>query len=395
MIKLEHIILTKAEKSSNYFNKLKVVIQANYTKEISSTTPAMNPFTQQKVFRLFEIKGSFDENFLRNLLSGNFSNIINKYQVVHNYFLTRSLVYFSSFNIKDELKYRGLVDTRPNREAIRKEYVSTYDSSWTDILIKNSHPSFEKSEKAFNALIKDVKSKLTELNIGIGRILNYDMIKKFNNLRHVLLNHMGVEVCPYCNRQYITNYNYENEPKSTADVDHFYPKSIFTLFSLSLFNFVPSCQLCNSRFKSHKGIDILFPYEKGFSEDVRFKMMGGSVDSILGHDTEFELTLDVNGLAPHLRKLENSIRMFRHTETYQSHKNTVRELLFKNQAYNRTLQGDLQNLLKDMGLEQLSKRELNLFQFGYTLDPQDFGQRPLSKLVYDIYLQVQKHASYR
>lgn len=385
MIKLDPSIITKAENASNYFNKLKVNIKKNYDKEKSSILPAINPFTQHNVFELFETKGSFDEELLRKLLSGTFNETKSEFE---DYFLTCSLVYFSSFDIKEELKYRRLLDTRPNREVIRKEYVSSYQSSWTEKLIKAIHPSFEKSEGAFKELIKDVKKQLTVLNLGIAQIINYDMIKEFKNLRHRLLTHMGVEVCPYCNRQYINNYVYKNEPKSTADVDHFYPKSLFMLFSLSLFNFVPSCQLCNSRFKSDKGVEILLPYEKGFTEDVRFKMIGGSSDSILGNDTDFELTLDVTGSTTHFRKVKNSIQLFRHAEIYQSHKNTVRELLFKKQAYNKAHQADLQNLLKDMGLEQMSKREMNLFQFGYTLDPQDFGQRPLSKLAYDIYMQA-------
>ena len=45
--------------------------------------------------------------------------------------------------------------------------------------------------------------------------------------RHKLLSLMGIEVCPYCQRNYISSYG----KKTTADLDHFYPKSLYPIFS--------------------------------------------------------------------------------------------------------------------------------------------------------------------
>ena len=45
--------------------------------------------------------------------------------------------------------------------------------------------------------------------------------------RHKLLSLMGIEVCPYCQRNYISSYG----KKTIADLDHFYPKSLYPIFS--------------------------------------------------------------------------------------------------------------------------------------------------------------------
>ena len=89
------------------------------------------------------------------------------------------------------------------------------------------------------------------LNKKIEERIDYSF---FNlNLRHEILTSANISVCLYCNRQYILYYfdNHDNK-KTTADLDHFYPKSLFPLFSLSLYNFISSCQICNQRMKKIK-----------------------------------------------------------------------------------------------------------------------------------------------
>lgn len=56
-----------------------------------------------------------------------------------------------------------------------------------------------------------------------------------------LLEKMNVTVCPYCNTAYI----FSRDTKTTAQFDHFYPKTQYPLFALCLYNLVPSCYACN------------------------------------------------------------------------------------------------------------------------------------------------------
>ena len=77
----------------------------------------------------------------------------------------------------------------------------------------------------------------------IGEIFDYDLLS--GNPRHEVLTALYVPVCPYCNRQYITKYGKIGEEEATADLDHYYHKSLYPFLALSVYNFVTSCSICN------------------------------------------------------------------------------------------------------------------------------------------------------
>lgn len=64
---------------------------------------------------------------------------------------------------------------------------------------------------------------------------------------------LKIHTCYYCEMAYVSTYSFvkdgELEKKRQFDVDHFLPKALCPCLGLSLFNFVPSCQVCNSRIK--------------------------------------------------------------------------------------------------------------------------------------------------
>ena len=64
---------------------------------------------------------------------------------------------------------------------------------------------------------------------------------------------LGIKTCYYCEMAYVNTYHYwEKDTQVTRrqfDLDHFLPKGKCPCLGLSLFNFVPSCQVCNSRIK--------------------------------------------------------------------------------------------------------------------------------------------------
>lgn len=64
---------------------------------------------------------------------------------------------------------------------------------------------------------------------------------------------LGIKTCYYCETAYVNTYtswdNGKQKMRRQFDVDHFIPKDKCPLLALSLFNFVPSCQVCNSRLK--------------------------------------------------------------------------------------------------------------------------------------------------
>ncbi|ARC33486.1 MAG: hypothetical protein KHY69_05400 [Streptococcus salivarius] len=106
-------------------------------------------------------------------------------------------------------------------------------------------------------------SKFIELNEKLKKFLNYKQFRKCYRVR--LWGLYSCEVCPYCNLTSITNH----DDFSTADIEHFYPKSIFPLFCVSKFNLVPSCKDCNRQFKGSKYFHYNPRYE-GLDEYFKF-----------------------------------------------------------------------------------------------------------------------------
>ena len=383
MINLEPDILSDI--TINYGNKILKYIETKYNEEIRIGPVEANWLNGRAYITLFETRGmsGIDLELVQDLLTKPIDYICKKHVDIYNYFLTCKLVYFSKFQINNSVKkIKGKV-SQINRETFRKDYVAQFNNPWIEKIVDN-HPNFYKNNEEFKSFVDDIDGKLNKLNTLVKKIVDYDFID--SDFRHEILTSMGIEVCPYCNRQYITHYIKNGKEKSTADLDHFFPKSIFQLFSLSIYNFVPSCQICNSRFKLAKSAEILYPYDRGFDDDVYFEVKlnpDSTIESLTGLNTEFNLELHINStLDKEIEsKIENSINLFNLNEVYQSHKDYVRELLYKKQAYNYTHLGQLKQLFLDL---KLDSNEINLFLYGNNLNHANFRKRPLSKLAYDI-----------
>ena len=242
------------------------------------------------------------------------------------------------------------------------------------------------------------ESKIPDINEDIRKIINYDTLSgKWNGrLRHKLMSSLGLMTCPYCNRQYITDYIDENgDDKSTADLDHFYPKNYYPLFALSLFNFIPSCQVCNSRMKLDKWKDILYPHDEGFDDKVKFclkpkdhnekdllKSWLGDSEVIDNLQIDFEFCENLD--KEFKKRAEGSIELFRLKQVYDIHKAKALDIVLKQRIY---LEGSykeyMSTLMKDLSLSCTDEDIINIL-VGYHWKDENYDE-PLSKLVHDIF----------
>ena len=249
------------------------------------------------------------------------------------------------------------------------------------------------------------RKKFEGISKNIKNIINYDTLSRKENgrLRHKLMSSLGLTTCPYCNRQYITDYidendgvKYENDGvKSTADLDHFYPKKYYPLFALSLFNFIPSCQVCNSRMKLDKWKDILYPHDEGFDDKVKFCLKpkahnekdllkswlgDGEVIDNLQIDFEFCENLDKE----FKKRAEGSIELFKLKQVYDIHKAKALDIILKQRIY---LEGSykeyMSTLMKKLSLSCTDEDIINIL-VGYHWKDENYDE-PLSKLVHDIF----------
>ena len=204
--------------------------------------------------------------------------------------------------------------------------------------------------------------------------------------RHKLLALMEIEVCPYCQRNYISSY----EEKTTADLDHFYPKSLYPFLALSLYNFIPSCQICNSRFKSNKDThDSIYPYEEGFDElGVKFKTSEEVIVKILEEGySDFSVKINYENLkeGKNKEKVKKSIKNLRLDKVYEkSHNQYIQNLLYNIEKYPENY---LENCVEIFESDVDKKKKLEEYFKDIVKEPYrkriENGE-PLAKLTKDI-----------
>ena len=254
----------------------------------------------------------------------------------------------------------------------------------------------EECEKLLDNFIVN-EPKLTEyLKKSYGKI--------DSRLRKKIIDLKNISVCPYCNRNYINStykilhcnncnqdlfvidevekecpsckqeINGQTKVVNTAQLDHFFPKDSYPLFAVSFYNLIPSCYSCN-HVKSNKDLEYS-PYDTSFSvDDVKFTYIPKSADEIeikiISYDSDFKIGIGDLGIE----------------ELYQSHIDVVNELIWKKEVYTDSYREGLSKILNQTDLE-LSAAELNRFITGYYTDKENYGKRPLSKMVTDISKEI-------
>lgn len=232
----------------------------------------------------------------------------------------------------------------------------------------------------------------------IGEIFDYDLLSGVP--RNEVLTALYVPVCPYCNRQYITKYGMIGEEEATADLDHFYHKSLYPFLALSVYNFVPSCSICNRTFKGT--VDFyatphLYPYAQESNGELEFKLndikLLWEIERWKNDGVEKKLALKIEpgkNLSDDRRKaVVNNNRAFHLQEIYQSHTDQVYEIMCKALAYSDRRINDLYEAFKiekPKGESKLfsSEEEIRDMIFGQYLNEKELHRRPLAKMTHDL-----------
>lgn len=87
---------------------------------------------------------------------------------------------------------------------------------------------------------------------------------------------LGIDVCPYCNRNFTFTVRTPADDHARPEFDHFLSKSQYPYLALSFYNLIPSCHTCNSNLKhmiEFNFDDYLHPYEHSFNDALRFSVV--------------------------------------------------------------------------------------------------------------------------
>lgn len=197
------------------------------------------------------------------------------------------------------------------------------------------------------------------------------------------------EVCTYCNRQYtftvikdLKNGKRENDDSRIARpaLDHWFPESLYPIMSLSFYNLIPSCTICNS---SAKG-DALFKFETHIHPYLNDKPNPTFKFGYLPNGKRWTVDfIDITDI-----KEKQMLDDFHLRELYHCHDNLeVSELLNLALKNNGTY---LDRLFKNVLLDfaPTTKEEIYRMLFGTEMLPDNQDKRPLSKLKHDLLEEI-------
>lgn len=191
-----------------------------------------------------------------------------------------------------------------------------------------------------------------------------------------LVKELKLEVCPYCNKEYIPIV--KKNGKFRAEIDHFFPEADYPYLSCSLFNLIPSCLICNhhkndtyNKYDNQGNIKLtIYPYTEGFEEidgngkikkNAVFKAIPGSGDLYKSKAIELEYK---NPLLDD--KMKNSNDAFLIQELYNTCTAELEDLLTRYRNYAEPkiqnimdmLSKDVQDKLSHLNIPQEQKEDL-------------------------------------
>ena len=325
-----------------------------------------------------KIKEEHSEWYSDNILP----NIKNAYEFIES---QKS----KSYSMKKYLELLKKIIDKGKDFIIQKELFLDYENKEIDKIIKIMKKKNKKSKSILE--IRFEKLNISEEYLP-NQLFCYKKLQTGNKdwNRHKLLSLIGIEICPYCQRNYISSYEENNDEKTTADLDHFYPKSLYPFLALSLYNFIPSCQICNSRFKGNKDTrDSVYLYEEGFDElGVKFRTSKEVISETLGERySDFYVKIDYENLKNKEdgEKVKNSIENLGLDRVYKkSHNQYIQNLLYNIEKYPENY---LENCVEMFESDVDKKKQLEEYFKDIVKEPYrkriENGE-PLAKLTKDI-----------
>ncbi|MFH7018624.1 HNH endonuclease [Flavobacterium sp. FlaQc-47] len=355
--------------------------------------------------RNYYIRLRDNENILKSIIIGKPNELkseIDYYQtnVVNNMPLLSQYQMFLSFGSTDEIL------ERINRKAelivgrdIVKERMREYHDHFVelnDLLNANLFEPVSINNRITITTLKSMYSllknqfgiNLKEYYKRISSIFSYDNLIESREPwgAYKLTFALGITVCPYCNRNYIhTSYN--EHGKTRPELDHFFPKSKYPFLSISIYNLIPSCHVCNSNLKGAKDFYMephLHPFIEhlnGFQFEIKY--LDDAIEEIVPDTETFHIVLNsVTDSEEEKTCINNSIKTFLLNELYNLHKDVAQELLFKSVYYNKTKIEELKMILgAHSGIDDNFLKRVII---GTYADINSIGKRSLSKYSYDI-----------
>lgn len=238
------------------------------------------------------------------------------------------------------------------------------------------------------SMFEDIK-KLYDLSSDIEVDGKMEKINTYMVNNFITSSTMGLIVCPYCNRDYINS----RDGMLGCQMDHFYSRKKYPLFSISLFNFIPSCGTCNW-LKDTKDLKIN-PYIKELHDRHRvvFDISRSINDS---YQISFKQIINQEIIDNIDEDLENDLNdCLKLEKAYEIHSVDIERMIKREQEYG----DENRDFLKELFSKTFSSTEIDkkidelIYGDVVFLDEDELVNISLGKLTKDAYNKIKSWKS--
>lgn len=220
----------------------------------------------------------------------------------------------------------------------------------------------------------------------------FGFTKYRDNVLVEMAKRLNVKTCPYCNMQY-TLYANESRARSVRKLarfqfDHFFDKSRYPMLSMSFYNLIPSCGLCNQGKSAGKLSLNYHPYYSDICQLFHFELkdpLGPYTAARINDEVEVDLVPEAGVNETDFKTYE---KMFHLKALYGRHGDMVQEMYDKAYEAPYYLNPANFSFLKGTSAEYIKR----LWMGNYT-ETKDIEKRPMAKFMQDIWAQAEGEAA--
>lgn len=217
--------------------------------------------------------------------------------------------------------------------------------------------------------IEEYNANISLLTQKFAQFFNYKSFERSTKWNpYLLFELININVCPYCNRQYIFTIKTTKQKIVRPELDHFYPQEKYPYLATSLYNFIPACHTCN-HIKRDKGENIIYPYNEGFlnaygHKDGKFIAAFPKTDVTNWSIREIQnikFRIDLSNCHDHTKKIrmDNSINTFHLEQIYNTHQIEIKDLFLRYSNYSHPKRMDILRLFYKKGLKKNKEKQID------------------------------------
>lgn len=195
------------------------------------------------------------------------------------------------------------------------------------------------------------------------------------------LNHLNIDTCTYCNRNYTLQFDLETN-HARAQLDHWFPKESFPILALSFYNLIPSCSSCNHIKGAAKDCDWLKALENLNHPYISKNDFTFSYEYENFNDFAMKIKVEKDS------KSEKTLAFNRTKEIYNAQSDKeLKDLLELRLKYSENY---IDTLVNKTFKGVASKAEIYRMIFGIETEEDNYHKRPFSKFKKDIIEELLK-----